>query len=136
MRILKKMRAFCKVTDNKTGEVRNQVCHFLWCKEGINTGLYFEVIEDVHIEEYLSEPDAWTGHTTKSGDDIYQGDIVEQKARDKWGKIFYSLKEGRFMVQNIDIAHYLSKFNVYGMEVVGNVHENPDLWDSKYENQN
>ncbi|WP_139452513.1 YopX family protein [Campylobacter armoricus] len=79
-----------------------------------------DIIEDFEIE-------LWTGFYDKNGKKIYEGDILRYKE----GSLLYAnYKEGAFLLSTLDNLYdydYLSNVNSWAHEIIGNIHENPEL---------
>lgn len=79
----------------------------------------------------------FTGLKDSKGVEIYEGDILKRKCKlpEYEGQIFnnavYYL-HGRFRIKNGRYTSDLTKNNIYNgeMEVIGNIHENPELLQS------
>ena len=70
-----------------------------------------------------------TGMTDKNGNEIFEGDIVKTS---HGGSTYYAKIEwddGSFWVTNHDIQmpSYISEVSKTYLEIIGNIHDNPDL---------
>lgn len=74
----------------------------------------------------------YTGFKDQNGVDIYEGDII-------WLfgihlEVIWSQDEGKFDIRNKDFragAFIFDKHTVQHIEVIGNIHENPELLEAK-----
>lgn len=99
---------------------------------------HVRILSDLDNERYVIEQT--TGLTDKNDKAVYEGDIIVQKPLSKnsigWtGKVIF--KEGAFMAEvyergKIVMYLFLSEFNAEKTcEVIGNIHENPELVEEK-----
>ena len=110
--------------------ILNRGAHFIAPQEFANGKTW----EDYEVEE--ESIGQFTGLTDKNGKEIYEGDIISSKKRPQSKHlIFYCEKQGKFM------AGLYGKTNIYdfgvcgvdfpawmaGKEVIGNIHDNPEL---------
>lgn len=84
---------------------------------GVSTA--FEVIPET-VGQY-------TGLTDKNGKKIFEGDIVQayfcnNHKKQKFRVVF---NDGMFLFDNKCVS--VPRYNIYAMEVIGNIHDNPEL---------
>ena len=87
--------------------------------------------EEFEYEEYLVDPESvseYTGLTDKNGTKIFEGDIVKGKDNLErnlavGGYIDYG--NGSFVIVGEFMTHY--RWLDYELEVIGNIHDNPEL---------
>lgn len=107
-----KFRAYCQFYNGEYGYVYFDV----------NKGLQ-EVLGDDFVKTYVIKIEQCTGLKDKNGKLIFEGDIVVfygMVYEVVWDNEFsrFSMKRNEFHSFNID---------VYKCEVIGNIHENPEL---------
>lgn len=71
----------------------------------------------------------FTGLTDDFGNEIFEGDIVEVSCLNYTGLAEIRFKEGCFCMIAEDWFETLYGFDTDALEVVGNIHDNPELWD-------
>ena len=102
---------------------------------GVGAGIPFSLqrfdskwkLEDVELEQF-------TGLLDKNGKEIYEGDIVKDHCKEVGGRFLradivkISWIEGCFNCESKTRAAYLREMgpNLF-LEVIGNIHENPEL---------
>ena len=82
----------------------------------------------VGFEEFeYSELMEFTGLCDKNGEDIYEGDIV--KFLNGIFEVIWCNEKASFMLKNKEYKEFLNFIceNNNGMEIVGNIYENPEL---------
>jgi hypothetical protein len=76
----------------------------------------------------FSEPQQFTGLKDKNGVEIYEGDIVKYRThpmKTSKGIIVWSKNEPALKILDDHIYYSLGSANI--IEVIGNIHENPEL---------
>jgi len=73
----------------------------------------------------------YTGLTDKNGNKIFEGDTLKLLGS-KLYKVYFDKAEARFQMNGCDDEHAFHKC-VSFCEIVGNIHDNPELTDSGWE---
>lgn len=108
----------CKKYIDDVGLISNIMCDLIHSAT--------DIIEDFEIE-------LWTGIYDKNGKKIYEGDIVKTKSPYDCFLAKVSIhEEGTFYLESksrdyIGSLIYLVKDEGYDTEIIGNIHENPEL---------
>ena len=69
----------------------------------------------------------YTGLTDKNGKKIFEGDVVESIFSEFKGVVVFD-EYSRFMIKGlIDGRYYLLAYNNDDCEIIGNIHDNPEL---------
>ena len=101
-----------------------------------------EEIEQGKMDEYLMQKsekfrsedtviarNLWIGKLDKNEKEIYDGDIIKDTQGWLW-KVFWRDKFVGFYLKKIDDSEWIDLLwggNVSGLEVIGNIYENPEL---------
>lgn len=120
--------------------IEGSLCTTIPSDENFYTISYFD-FEGYYIEEKVipSTIGQYTGLTDKNGTEIFEGDIIKYKNTDgiKFngvaltviGKVVYNEKNASFAVSGKDEigAKHYDYFPIKNIEVIGNIHDNPEL---------
>ena len=90
---------------------------------------------EVYIQGASVDPQTvgqFTGLRDFHGRDIYDGDIIKITGSNEAKHVAYSDKEAAFGIQYSDGDFFASAFDISGIsedcyEVIGNIHDNPEL---------
>lgn len=99
----------------------------IWSKcEGEPTGAVWNAGDDVVVEQF-------TGLKDKNEREIFEGDII-CFCNSIYLEVIWDEDEARFDIENRDFRRGCYVFNKHSaseMEIVGNIHENPELLEAK-----
>lgn len=77
--------------------------------------------------EYHSEYEQCTGLKDKYGKLIYEGDIVNILPEEELAVISWDSDSAYVVFKTEDVCYSFDNFFSYELEVIGNIHENPEL---------
>lgn len=98
-------------------------------------GIWSVVCEEWDSEVYECDNivvEQYTGLKDKNGKEIYEGDRIKIEGSDtiytvEYGRGVWVARFGDESGDNICLFHYVQKDTVLYAEVIGNIHENPEL---------
>ena len=120
--------------------IEGSLCTTIPLDEDFYTISYFD-FEGYYVEEKVIPKTVgqYTGLTDKNGNRIFEGDIIKYKNTDgiKFngvaltviGKVVYNEKNASFAISGKDEigAKHYDYFPIKNIEVIGNIHDNPEL---------
>lgn len=109
----------------------------VWWKDGSEPTIYteYDLFDDTWTSAEYIAIEQYTGLKDKNGKEIYEGDILS--AGDKYYKVVFESIRAGFVAKGITqytgdhFAGYFGRYLVNHCEVVGNIHENPELLGTK-----
>lgn len=124
-----------------------------WDDDGDANRMYYDIqnsydtMGDVKPHDPMTSFSSWfsddvaiveqyTGLKDKNGKEIYEGDRIKIEGSDtiytvEYGRGVWTARFGDESGDNICLFHYVQKDMVLYAEVIGNIHENPELLEDK-----
>jgi uncharacterized phage protein (TIGR01671 family) len=119
-----------KRKDNGEWIEGDSLIHSMYKKGDVCIG----VVEGLAIHSVIpSTIGQFTGLTDKNGKKIFEGDIV--KYSNGYGHIAWAELHGAFMCVEENGEYWEWFSNMYDIEVIGNIHDNPELLESEVEGE-
>lgn len=108
--------------------IKGSLCTTIPLDEDFYTVSYFD-FEGYYIEEKVIPETVgqFTGLTDSNGKKIFEGDIVQAHFRTNHSKQIFrvTFDDGMFIFNNRYVK--LPVREIYGIKVIGNIHDNPEL---------
>lgn len=120
-----KFRAYCSLTKSMIND---------YCVLKENEFIGYDMTNNTHYIESVMQ---FTGLYDKNGKEIYEGDIVAFGnaigLEDDYGVIEYKSSRYSFYIENEKTGLWEELFNISCafLEIIGNIHENPELLEQK-----
>lgn len=74
----------------------------------------------------------YTGLTDKNGVKIFEGDILRTREWEGKRTAVVIFENGMFRAHRMSLVTWTVNPGIYNCEIIGNIHDNPELLDSKY----
>ena len=95
---------------------------------------FFEDHDENDIDQCIEQ---YTGLKDKNGKEIYEGDIIQEKGLLSLTLVEWDKNNARYITEVLDKSKHVSStfyfdiFTALECEVIGNIHENPELLEQK-----